>query len=122
MMTILALLLAASGVMDPITKDADGGIIIIDAERAVIVMPDTNHSLPKERTIEVGSGTYVMEKEWVREGADHAALRVDNQNLREHCGDIPTSYLVGAVGTGTIIGAVVTAILWGAFHHDPPVK
>lgn len=96
----------------PVWTHADGGVAMLDVERAAILLPGSGPE--SSRVVHVDGGTWVAPAQRLFEGQEHADLAAQNRYLQEHAADMPRVWVAGAFGTGVLFGVVATLIATGA--------
>lgn len=112
--TVAGVLLASlsAGATGPVYRHADGGVAILDVERAAILLPGSGPEA--DRVVHVDGGAWVAPFQRTAEGQEHADLVARNKHLEEHAADMPKVWVAGAFGTGVLFGVVATLIATGA--------
>lgn len=104
-------LLVALLLTQPIYRHQDGGIAIIDVERAAILVPGGVAEV--DRVVHVDGGSWVSTEQRIYEGQRNRELAARNRYLEEHAGDVPAVMIGGAA----LAGAVAILVLLVATGH-----
>lgn len=105
---VASLLCASIAAAQPVWRHADGGVAIIDVERAALLVPGAGPEAP--RVLHVDGGTWVAAQQRIQEGQEHADLVARNRHLEDHAADMPKVWVGGAFAVGAALGVVAGVV------------
>lgn len=79
---------------------AQQAVSVIPIERGVLLQTDGG-------IVDVSGGAWLSEQELIEQGQDHADLRTQNEELRQHAPDVPYRWVLGATAVGVVVGVII---------------
>lgn len=94
----LVLTLALPAQAQPVYRGADGGVELVDVERALLLTPAGDE-------LGVDRGAWLSDESLLQAAREHAELAERNRYLEAHAGDVPYRWLLGTAVVCVVLGA-----------------